>query len=183
MDDKRCIAATIADIQGLGQDGGVSEPEDSDDPTDDVAAMMRVARIVFAVVVRSVGHADNGLTMPQLRALVLVASSSTEVTTSSVAAALDVDLSTASRMCGRLVNAGWLDRRESPQDRRNLLLSLTPEGSAVLATVMTHRRAAFTTILAQLPAEDRAAVRRSFDTFAYAAGVEATSLDYLTSPG
>lgn len=150
--------------------------------TRDVAAVMRVSRVMFAVVIQSAAHVDDRLTLPQLRVLVLVSTSPTEVTPSAVAAALDVHLSSASRLCDRLVTAGWLDRNESTQDRRNLILSLTGDGSAVLASVMAHRRQVFTTILEQMTPNDRATVRRSFDTFADAAGDRASSLDHPNVP-
>lgn len=150
--------------------------------TRDVAAVMRVARVMFAVVIQSAAHVDDRLTLPQLRVLVLVSTSPTEVTPSAVAAALDVHLSSASRLCDRLVTAGWLDRNESSQDRRNLILSLTRDGSAVLASVMAHRRQAFATILEQMAPNDRATVSRSFHTFADAAGDRPSSLDRETLP-
>ncbi|MGI8459126.1 MAG: MarR family winged helix-turn-helix transcriptional regulator [Propionibacteriaceae bacterium] len=144
----------------------------------EVAAVMRMARVLFGVVSRSAMQADDALTLPQLRALVLVATSPTPVTISAVAAVLDVHLSSASRLCDRLVTAGWIDRRDSLADRRHLVLSVTDAGWTVLAAVMTHRRQAFIPILQQLTPRDRAAVRRSFDKFADAAGEPPTSLDH-----
>lgn len=151
---------------------------EGDDLPDDVAAVMRMARLMLAAVVRSAAHTDEGLTLRQLRVLVLVADAATPVTPSVVAAAVDVHLSSASRLCDRLVTAGWLDRQESPQDRRNLILRLTSDGSAVLAAVMAHRRQAFATILEQMEPRDRAAVHDSFTLFADAAGDQPSILDH-----
>lgn len=156
---------------------------EEDDLPQDVAAVMRMARLMLAAVVRSAAHVDEGLTLRQLRVLVLVADSSTAVTPSVVAAALDVHLSSASRLCDRLVTAGWLDRQESPQDRRNLILSLTTDGSAVLAAVMAHRRQAFTAILEQMTPSDRVIVYDSFTAFANAAGDQPSILDRDTFSG
>lgn len=144
---------------------------------DDVAAVMRMARLMLATVVRSAAHVDERLTPRQLRVLVLVADSPTAVTPSAVAAALDLHLSSASRLCDRLVSAGWLDRQESPQDRRNFILSLTGDGSAVLAGVMAYRRQTFTTILEQMTPGDRSTVCDSFDRFADAADDQPSRLD------
>lgn len=162
---------------------GVIQKENADDTARDVTAAMRVARVMFAAVVKSMAHVDEGLTLPQLRVLVMVATSPTEMTPSSVAAALDVHPSSASRLCDRLVTAGWLDRHESPQDRRHLVLSLTDDGSAVLTSVMAHRRQAFTTILEQMTPKDRATVRRSFHAFADAADDQPSSIDRDPFPG
>lgn len=150
---------------------------EDDDLPQDVAAVMRMARLMLAAVVRSAAHVDEKLTLRQLRVLVLVADSTTAVTTSVVAAALDVHLSSSSRLCDRLVTAGWLDRQESPQDRRNLILSLTNDGVALLVAVMAHRRQAFTAILEQMAPSDRATVYDSFTMFADAAGDQPSILD------
>lgn len=146
-------------------------------PADEVAAVMRMARLMLATVLRSAAHVDERLTPRQLRVLVLIADSSTAVTPSAVAAALDVHLSSASRLCDRLVTAGWLDRQESLHDRRNLILSLTGEGSAVLASVMAYRRQTFLTILEQMTPGDRSTVCASFDMFANAADDQPSRLD------
>lgn len=146
-------------------------------PADDAAAVMRMARLMLAAVVRSAAHVDERLTPRQLRMLVLVADAATPVTPSVVAAAMNVHLSSASRLCDRLVTAGWLDRKESPQDRRSLILSLTNDGSAVLSAVMAHRRQAFTTILEQMTPSDRSTVCSSFGKFADAADDQPSQLD------
>jgi DNA-binding MarR family transcriptional regulator len=54
-----------------------------------------------------------------------------------VAGALDVNPSNASRTCDRLMKAGLLDRRESPDDRRNVTLTLTEAGTWLVDKV-TH---------------------------------------------
>lgn len=39
----------------------------------------------------------------------------------------------------RLVKAGWLERRQDPQDRRGKPLFLTPEGEGIINHVRQHR--------------------------------------------
>jgi DNA-binding MarR family transcriptional regulator len=130
---------------------------------------MRAARVFSAVVASSLAQGGDLLTWPQLRALVLVATRP-EVTTTQIAEALDVHLSSASRLCERLVAASLIERRTSASDRRNLLISLTPQGSTLVETIMEHRRRAFTSILANMSAPDRIALRHCLDTFSDAAG-------------
>ncbi|GAA3605623.1 MarR family winged helix-turn-helix transcriptional regulator [Microlunatus ginsengisoli] len=135
----------------------------------DVDAVMRAARVISAIIAGSVAQTDDAVTMPQLRALVLVATRA-EVNASAVAHSLSIHLSNASRLCDRLVQAGWLDRRQSSDDRRNLVLSLTPAGSRLLASVMDHRRRAFAAILLRMPTAGRAALIAGLNEFADTAG-------------
>ncbi len=131
---------------------------------DDVAAVMRAARVISAIVAESLAQVDETVTMPQLRVLVLVATRP-EVNASAVAASLSTHLSNASRLCDRLVQAGLIDRRQSTVDRRNLVLSLTTAGSTLLDSVLDHRRRAFAEILLQMSPPSRATLRRVLEEF------------------
>lgn len=142
--------------------------------------IMRAARVFSAVVASSLAQGGDLLTWPQLRVLVLVATRP-NVTTTQIADALDVHLSSASRLCERLVAAGLVERRTSASDRRNLLLSLTPKGSTLVETIMEHRRRAFTSILANMSASDRIALHHCLDIFSEAAG-EPPEIGPLTGP-
>lgn len=139
------------------------------DVDEDVDIFMRAARVISAIVAESVAKTGDAVSMPQLRVLVLVASRP-EVNASAVAASLGIHLSNASRLCDRLVGAKLLDRRESTLDRRNLVLTLTPAGSRLIASIMEHRRSAFRTILRQMAPERRAALSDALREFAEAAG-------------
>lgn len=166
----------IASINILTQDATMNTQQ-IDSGSGDLAAVMRVARVVSAVIARSVANIEDAVTMAQLRVLVLVASR-TDVNPSAVAAALGVHLSTASRICDRLVVAGWLNRQDSAVDRRNLILTLTTDGTDLLTNIMEYRRQAFGDILDQMAPKDRANLRNCFNRFADAAD-EPESLDYL----
>jgi DNA-binding MarR family transcriptional regulator len=135
---------------------------------DEIEIAMRAARIFAGVTAESIAQAGDTVTVPQLRVLVLAASRDS-LNTTAVAEELDVHLSNASRICDRLVAAGWLNRRESPADRRNVELSLTVEGEALLSSVMSHRRAAFTRILKRIPADDRTTLARGLQALCDAA--------------
>lgn len=101
--------------------------------------MMRAARVFSAVIASSLAQAGDVVTWPQLRVLVLVATRP-DATATDVADALDIHLSSASRLCDRLVNAQLVQRHTSTTDRGNLLLSLTPKGSELIELIMKHRR-------------------------------------------
>jgi DNA-binding MarR family transcriptional regulator len=85
----------------------------------DLDALMRASRVIAGVVAESIAQAGDEVTAPQLRTLVLVATRS-GVNASAVASALGIHPSNATRMLDRLVQAGLLDRRDSPSDRRRI---------------------------------------------------------------
>ena len=87
-----------------------------------------------------------------------------------MAAALEVNPSNASRTCDRLIKAGLLNRRESPDDRRNITLTLTKKGKELVDRVTTHRRQAISRVLRRMSAIDRSQLAEALDTFASAAG-------------
>ena len=140
---------------------GVADP--------DLDAVMRASRVIAGIVAESVAQAGDAITMPQLRALVLVATRS-DVNASAVAAALDVHPSNATRLLDRLVQAGLLDRRDAAIDRRNVELSLTTEGVNLLDSVMEHRRQAFERILSRMRPAERRRLGTALQAFADAAG-------------
>jgi len=130
--------------------------------------LLNAARIFTAITAESVAQVREGVTLPQLRVLVL-ASQPGHLNATAVAAALDVHLSSASRICDRLVQAGLLDRRDLPEDRRHVELTLTPAGERLLATVNDHRREVFSRILRRMAAADRAALTQALSEFVSAA--------------
>jgi DNA-binding MarR family transcriptional regulator len=68
------------------------------------------------------------------------------------------------------MKAGLLDRRESPDDRRNVTLTLTDAGRQLVDSVTKHRRAAIERVLRQMPATQRERLAKALSAFATAAG-------------
>jgi DNA-binding MarR family transcriptional regulator len=136
---------------------------------EDVDAVMLAARVLVGVSARSVALVEDDVTLPQLRLLVMVASRG-PLNLAAVADGLGVHPSNATRACDRLVAAGLLDRRDNPDDRRNLLLELTTAGKALVARVMDQRRAAIAEILDRMPPDMRGALAKVLRSFAEAAG-------------
>lgn len=133
--------------------------------TETVEAVVRAARVFAAVTAESIAQAGEGVTLPQLRVLVLVAQEGTW-SNAAVARALDIHISSASRLCDRLVQAGLLGRQHDPENRRRVELTLTPVGSRLVTAVTEHRRLAFTRILALMPAEQSQSLTSAMATFA-----------------
>src|SRR5262245_5861736 len=74
---------------------------------------------------------ETSMTMSQVKALYLVGATE-HVSLSELAARLGVSASTASEAVDRLVDAGQLARADDPTDRRQVVLTLTPDGAATL---------------------------------------------------
>lgn len=138
--------------------------------TDEVEAVMVAARVLVAVSARSMAAVDDEVTLPQLRVLVMVASRGA-LNLGAVAAGLGVHPSNATRAVERLVKAKFLDRRDDPADRRNLILELAPGGRALVNRIMDDRRAAIAAILERMPPTRRRALVPVLRSFA-AAGAE-----------
>ncbi|MGW3351796.1 MarR family transcriptional regulator [Nonomuraea rubra] len=142
--------------------GALSE----DDPV--VEAVLTASRALVGVAARSIAAAGGDVTLPQYRALVLMAARGPQRLID-LAEALDVNRSTATRMCDRLVAKRLVRRSRLPSDRRTIRISLTSEGRALVDGVTKKRRADLAQILAQLSQEQHVAVVAALTAFAEAA--------------
>lgn len=134
-----------------------------------IDAVLRASRALVGIAAASISEVDDLVTVPQLRVLVMVDTRG-PMNLASVAAGLEVNPSNASRTCDRLIKAGLLDRRDAPEDRRNITLSLTEEGRRLVGRVTKHRRTAIGRVLREMTAEDRDLLATALDNFAAAAG-------------
>jgi DNA-binding MarR family transcriptional regulator len=78
-------------------------------------------------------------------------------------------LSSASRLCDRLVAAGLIDREPSRADRREIALTLTPHGVGLLANLRAERRRRLAAVLAGMSETSRTALLRGLREFALVA--------------
>src|SRR6266568_8594689 len=92
-----------------------------------------------------------------------------------VAASTSIDVSTLSRVVTRMVKMGLVTRTRSATNNREVVVRLTPKGSAVLARVIPHAIALERRAIAGVPAEDLRVVRRSlrrmYQNLASSAGI------------
>ena len=130
--------------------------------------LLSAARVFAAITAESIAQVEEGVTLPQMRVLVL-ASQPGQLNATGVAQALDIHLSSASRICDRLVQAGLLYRRDLPQDRRNVELTLTPAGERLLGSVNDHRREVFRRILRRMDSAERESLAAALSVFVGAA--------------
>jgi DNA-binding MarR family transcriptional regulator len=134
-----------------------------------VEAVMRASRALVGISAASVAEVDDLVTVPQLRVMTMIATGG-GINLSSVAAGLNVSPSNASRICDRLLKIGMVDRRDDPADRRNITLTLTSHGRALLDRVNRHRRTAIRRILRKMTPRQRDQLTAALNDLAAAAG-------------
>ena len=137
--------------------------------TEQVDAVMLAARALVGVAAQAVSEAEDRVTLPQLRVLMLIAGHG-RMNLNALADAMDVHASNASRACDRLVQAGYLSRTESTVDRRHLLLELTIDGHRLVDELIDHRRNAIRQVLDRMPEGRRRTLIGAMKSFGEAAG-------------
>jgi DNA-binding MarR family transcriptional regulator len=151
-----------------------------------VDAVMLAARVLVAITARSMAVLEEQLSLPQWRVLVMVERDG-PLNLGAVARGLGVHPSNATRACDRLVSAGLLHRGEDADDRRNLVLTLTTQGSQLVQTVINHRRTAIQDVLGRMPDQQRRELVPLLQAFAQAAGESpgsgVSALDWATRTG
>ncbi len=134
-----------------------------------VDAVLEASRALVAMVVRSINAVEPDVDLLGVRVLVFVGARET-ASLREVADALGMHVSTASRLCDRLVSRRLLQRRDDPADRRQLALRLTAAGQRVVERMLSARRREVAAVLARLPAPRRQEVADALLAFADAAG-------------
>lgn len=102
-------------------------------------------------------HRSHRLSVPQYRALCLL-DRIPNASLSEVAEHLGATLPTASRMVSNLVNKGLLERKSSPEDRRQMSLQLTPKGRTAYEGAQRETQQSLAAEVANLTEAQRATV-------------------------
>ena len=105
-------------------------------------------------------EAGTGLS-PTLTAALATVDRHGPLTPSELAQRERVRRPTVTRLAARLEEMGLLARAADPADRRSSLLSVTPEGRALLETMRDRKDAYLASRLAGLDPEERAALDRA----------------------
>jgi DNA-binding MarR family transcriptional regulator len=106
---------------------------------DVIEALLLASRAMVALAGRTLAEVDAEVTLPQSRALIVVASRGPQRVTD-IAADLGVAPSTATRMCDRLVRKGLVRRYRTASNRREVRLNLTPAGRSLVSELAQRRR-------------------------------------------
>src|SRR4051812_50206866 len=117
--------------------------------------LLAAARLVVGISVRAADQIGEA-SLVQLRALTVLDALGA-ATLMQLADGMGVTVSTASRLVDRLIAAGLVDRRPSEATRREISVTLTPHGRAVLQRYDDLRVDALTGRLAQLDPPRRTA--------------------------
>jgi DNA-binding MarR family transcriptional regulator len=107
----------------------------------------------------------------QLRALVVIRRSG-GTTVSELARSLGALPSSATRLCDRLVAAGYIERAPARDNRRFHAVSLSDTGERLLEALDTHRAQALETVLERMTPGDRTALAVGLHAFAAGAALE-----------
>jgi DNA-binding MarR family transcriptional regulator len=134
-----------------------------------VDSVLSASRALVAVAARSLAAAEEQVTLPQYRALVVLASRGPQRAVD-LAEALGVSQSTGTRMCDRLERKGLISRVRPAADRRTVITTITPAGMQLVDAVTRRRRREIRAILRKMTPDVRAALVPTFRAFADAAG-------------
>lgn len=141
--------------------------------SDALESTLTASRAVLGVIARSLAPVMDTVTLPQFRVLVVL-SNFGPLRMGELALHLGASQSSFSRFADRMVVGGLIARSASPDNRREVIISLTEEGERVYAEVTAARRREISVVLAKLSASDLDAVRTGFEIFARAAGEPST---------
>jgi DNA-binding MarR family transcriptional regulator len=144
-------------------------PAATEPSQEQVDTLVAASRVFVALSVQSLAEVDEVVTLVQLRALFLLTSQG-PANLSTLAEALGVHASNASRTCEALVSMGLLDRRDDPNDRRNVVLAPRERGRQVVRAVLDRRSDLLAELLGRLSPEDRTALTGPLQRLVDAAG-------------
>jgi DNA-binding MarR family transcriptional regulator len=136
---------------------------------DAVGTAIVASRALVSVAARSLSALEPDVTLQQYRALVLL-SSRGEQKVSALASALGIHPSSATRLCDRLLAKGLIDRATAPGNRREVSLTLSPDGRALVNAVTRSRRRELRRIVGRIDPTTRRRLIDAFEAFATAAG-------------
>lgn len=131
--------------------------------------VLSATRALVGVAARSLAEISDEVSLAQYRVLVLL-DGRAPLTMSELAASLDVNPSTVTRVCDVLVDKKLIRRRQSPNSRREVNAELTRLGGQLIGQVMSRRRILIDDALARMTPEAQRRLTRGLSEFAQAAG-------------
>ncbi|MGE5624952.1 MAG: MarR family winged helix-turn-helix transcriptional regulator [Bacillota bacterium] len=135
-----------------------------DDPMRDI--FMDLRRIMRAMDVYSRQlSGSHGLTGPQMLCLREISMQGT-LTTGALALAVALSPATLTGILDRLEVRGLVSRERRPEDKRRVLVSLTPLGQQMSQELPSPLQDRFGARLAELPPEEQSAIRRALEKVA-----------------
>ncbi len=130
---------------------------------------LTASRALLGVIARSLAPVMDSVTLPQFRVLVVL-SNFGPLRMGELALRLGANQSSFSRFADRMVAGGLIARSASTENRREVIISLTKEGSRIYAEVTRARRQEISEVLSRLSGSEQGTVLAGFEAFARAAG-------------
>lgn len=124
----------------------------------DISLFVELSRALVAVSVRSVGAIDGVVTLPQFRALAVLERRG-PCSAGELATGVGLHVSSITRLCDRLVDRGLITRETRPDNRRQVELTITDEGSKLVQQVWAARAVDLAEALSALTTAERTALR------------------------
>jgi DNA-binding MarR family transcriptional regulator len=149
-------------------DAGILGAHDPDLDTI-IETVLTTSRVFVAIAARSVAAIGTDVTLPQFRLLIVLAAHGPQGL-GSLAEALAVNASTATRMCDRLIRKGLVRRRTLPNDRREIRIALTNGGRDLVDHATRQRRIELSRLLEAVPMEEQRDLVRALAYLNAAAG-------------
>ncbi len=138
-------------------------PPDARDALDPVA-VLKLFRVIFQSVNRHSHEVEKkaGIGGAQLWALAEI-SGRPRITVTELAKAMSIHQSTASNLLEKLESQKYITRNRSDEDRRVVLLTLTPRGEEILSKAPLPYRGVLTDALLKLDATSLAVLQSSLE--------------------
>lgn len=114
-------------------------------------SILQIVPSVMRMLAAELRQGNTPLLPPQLGVLTLLAEKSRNL--SELAEQHAVSLPTMSSTVSKLVDAGWVERQRSQQDRRIVMLALTPSGHAIVQEIGEKMVAQMAGYLTSVPDE------------------------------
>jgi DNA-binding MarR family transcriptional regulator len=144
--------------------------QEADGSIDDDNDMVLLAtRALVGLAARSLAIDGDDVSLAQHRVLVLLEGRGSQ-TMRALAEQLDVNPSTATRVCDRLVDKKLVRRRTDDEDRRAVRVDLTARGRRLIDQVMKRRRALIAGVLHNMTPRARRNLASALMQFSLAAG-------------
>ncbi|MCW2818520.1 MAG: transcriptional regulator, MarR family [Marmoricola sp.] len=149
-------------------------------PQDHTSAFVTASRALLSLAVRTIDEAPVEVTLAQHRVLVLLAAHGDQPV-GDIADGLGVNPSNATRICDRLQRLDLISRTRSEQDRRVVVVSLSPRGADLVKAVTARRHVEVAKVLDRMTPDQTAQVVEALEVFNRAAG-EIEDQNWTTQP-
>ncbi len=129
-----------------------------------IEQFMKTMRIIHRALPKNIFDTESDITPLQLEAL-LYLHTHPKSTVSALGKYLQLSSSGTAQFTDRLVRAGFIKRENNPQDRRSVILSLTPKGNKVFSQLHKVHMEKMKELVTLMPEKDIKELSRIFENF------------------